>query len=94
MGGILTNDELIDSLLVDVNALPRLLFDGQYIVFCSKIGEIGVKLANLKKGVASDLENKNMVIEQLKAQLRESGVSVEDIPVDEYVRKYTKKDGG
>lgn len=89
---MLTNEELIDTMLVDVNTLPRMLFDGQYISFCGRISEIARKLVTLKKGIRADLDSKNEVIEQLKAQLREIGCNVQDIPAESLLSK-DGKDG-
>ena len=90
---MLTNEDFIDSLLVDLNMLAKLLIDGNFVAFCGKINEMGKKLVNLKKGVHADIENKNEIIEQLKEQLKNAGMETETIPVDEFVEKYAPKDG-
>lgn len=62
--------DIIESIIVDVNNLPRALFDGQYIQFCAIISQMGQKLKALTEGVKSDIDSKNRTIETLKQQLR------------------------
>lgn len=85
--GLLTNEELIISLLQDLNNLPRLLFQGQNIAFCDQIAKMGQKLANLQKGVKNDMDNRNNTIEQLKNQIKELGGEYKEIPVEELLQK-------
>jgi len=86
--GLFTNTELIDSLIIDLNALPKELINGQYIQFCTLVSQMGQKLVSLKKGVPADIESKNKIIEDLKEQLRNCGIEVVTIPVSDL-----KKDG-
>jgi hypothetical protein len=88
--GLFTNEELIDSLIVDLNSIPKLLIDGQGILFCSIVSSMGQKLVNLKKGIKDDLENKNKVIEELKRALKETDVGCVDMTPEEYLKE---KDG-
>ena len=64
--GFMDNEGMCDSLVFDVNSLVKLLINGQFIQFCSKVREITIKLANLKKGIHDDLESKDKIIEELK----------------------------
>lgn len=86
--GLYTNMELIDSIILDLNNLPKELFDGQYIQFCTLVGQMGQKLAALRKGVPADIESKDRVIESLKEQLRHAGRDVVDMSIDEFVKEY------
>lgn len=91
--GTYTNVELVDTLIVDLNNLPKELMDGQFIQFCTLVSQMGQKLINLRKGIKADIDSKNKIIEQLKAQLREAGAVIEDMTPDEFIQKYGKKDG-
>lgn len=51
---MIDNIGLIDSIIVELNSAIVALHSGQQIAFCSMIGEIGQKLAALKKGVQDD----------------------------------------
>ena len=88
-----TNVELVDSLILDLNNLPKELFDGQFIQFCSLVGQMGQKLALLKNGIPADIENKNKIIEELKQQLRNAGQEVEELTPEEFTKKFSSKDG-
>lgn len=91
--GLYTNEELVDSLILDVNNLPKELFNGQFIQFCTLIEQMGQKLALLRKGIPADIENKNKIIEELKQQLRDMGQEIVEMTPDEFVQKLGKKDG-
>lgn len=91
--GTYTNVELVDTLIVDLNNLPKELMDGQFIQFCTLVSQMGQKLINLRKGIKADIDSKNKIIEQLKAQLREAGAEVEDMTPEEFIEKHGKKDG-
>lgn len=78
---LMTNVELIDSLIEDVNNSIRQLVSGNYVAWSSLNVQMIQKLGNLKNGVVSDLKNREDTIEALKCQLREAGVDVQDIPV-------------
>ena len=88
-----TNSELIDSLILDLNNLPKQLFEGQYIQFCSVVSQMGQKLVNLREGIKKDLEGKDRTIEILKQELRDAGREVTDYTAQEFFSK-TEKDGG
>ena len=80
--GLMDNEGMCDSLVFDVNSLVKLLMNGQFVQFCSKVSEIVVKLANLKKGIKADLESKDKIIEELK-QINDSLVKqITGLPVE------------
>lgn len=88
--GVYTSAELIDSIIVDLNNIPKELMCGQYINACSVISQMARKLINLKKGVTDDIDNKNRIIEDLKNQLRNAGVECTDMTAEEFVDEYNK----
>lgn len=88
--GLLTNDDMIDSLIVDLNNLPKLLMEGQNIMFCRTISTMGQKLLNLKVGVKNDLENKIEIIEELKRQLKNANINLKEMTPESY---FKDKDG-
>ena len=90
---MLTNEELIDTLIADVNNLVKNMASGQYIQFCLLVTQIVQKLANLKNGIRSDIDNKNKVIESLKETIRSMGEGVNDVSIEEYVEKHMPKVG-
>lgn len=64
--GLYDNEGLCKTLIADLNSLPKLLIDNQFIEFSRKIGEMGQKLLNLHKGIHADSESKKQQIEELK----------------------------
>ena len=82
---MLDNQQLIDSMILDCNNAVGAIAQGQYILFCRLMYEMVQKLGNLKKGVAVELKNREEIIAGLKDQLRNAGMQVEDVPVEELV---------
>lgn len=82
---MLDNQQLIDSMILDCNNAVGAIAQGQYILFCRLMYEMVQKLGNLKKGVAVELKNREEIITGLKDQLRNAGMQVEDVPVEELV---------
>ena len=80
--GMYDNEGMCKLLLKDLNELPKLLIDNQFIEFGRKIGEMGHKILNLHKGIHSDMESKNQQIEELK------------MINDELLKQLNEKDGG
>lgn len=64
--GLFDNEGLCETLIADLNNLPKLLFNGQFIMFCQKISEMGLKLTNLHKGIFEDRKSMKDQIEELK----------------------------
>ena len=91
--GLLSNSELVDTLIVDLNNLPKHLMTGQYIQFCNTVSQMGQKLINLRTGIKADLDSKDNVIESLKETIRNMGEDVKDVSVEEYMKKYAIKGG-
>ena len=63
-GGLYDNLGLCDTLLEDLNELPKDLMNGQNIRFCLRISQMAQKIVNLKKGIKTDTDS-------LKEQIRE-----------------------
>ena len=87
---MLSNSQLIDSLIEDLNNGIRNLTGGQYIAWCQMNGQIVQKLINLKKGVEAEIKNREEIIETLKAELRAAGREVVDIPAEELLNNPEK----
>ena len=91
--GLYNSEELIDTIIVDMNNMIKEALSGQYVQICYIVTGMTQKLMNLKKGIDADLASKDKVIEQLKDQLRAAGAEVEDMAPEEFIKKYGKKDG-
>ena len=89
--GIYTNTELIDTIILDLNNTLKELFSGQYIQACCNVTQMSQKLVNLRNTIDNDLNNRNKTIETLKNELRNAGVTVEDIDPREYLQGVTDK---
>lgn len=64
--GLYDNEGLCDSLIVDLNNLPKALMNGQNVQFCALIAGMGQKLASLKKGIKNDLESERNKVKELQ----------------------------
>lgn len=64
--GLYDNAGVCDTLIRDLNRLPKMLIDGQYIQFCDAVSSMGKRLANLKKGIETDSESMRGKVEDLK----------------------------
>jgi hypothetical protein len=64
--GLYDNEGLCDTLLVDLNRLPKILMDGQYIQFCAVIQSMAQRITNLKDGIRKDTDSLKNNIEELK----------------------------
>ena len=81
--GLMDNEGLCDSLLNDLNIVIKSMACGQYVNMCIFVTQMAQKITNLKKGIASDIANKNHVIEELKAMLREGDQKIIEFPAKE-----------
>jgi hypothetical protein len=64
--GLYDNEGLCDTLLYDLNRIPKILMDGQYIQFCAMIQSMAQRVKHLKDGIKEDLADKDRIIEDLK----------------------------
>lgn len=83
--GLLDNDGVCDSLLLDLNKLPKLLIDGQFIQFCTIVSGMAQRIVNLKSGIKNDLD-------AVKQQLDEANKHCDELANEIFI--ITKKDGG
>lgn len=81
--GILSNSELVETLIVDLNNVLKEAVNGQYIQACVIVSHMSQKLLNLRKGINADIDSKNQIIESLKEELRNAGCTVEDVTPEE-----------
>lgn len=77
--GIMTNKELVGSLIQDLNNLVKEQQAGQHLQACQIIVSMTQKLANLYNTIDNEVKNRDEVIDSLKEQLRAHGVEVVDV---------------
>ena len=90
---MLSNTELIDTLISDLNNLPKELIAGQYVKACMIVTAMAQKLVNLRNTINDELKNKIETIEQLKEALRNANVNLQEATPEEFIDKYCEKDG-
>ena len=90
---MLTNEELVGTLISDLNSLVKNVSGGQYIQACIIVTGMSQKMLNLKEGIKKDIDSKNRVIESLKEQLRQAGAEVNDMSIEEFMKKGGGNDG-
>lgn len=76
---MLTNSELIDSIITQMYEMFKALISGNYTAFCAAFAENISKLASLRDGVRKEKAANNETIEDLKAQLKRA-LTVEPEP--------------
>lgn len=81
--GIMTNKELVGSLIQDLNNLVKEQQAGQHLQACQIIVSMTQKLANLYKTIDDDVKNRDETIAILKDELRKRGAEVVDVPPEE-----------
>ena len=64
--GLYDNEGLCDTLIADLNNLPKLLMTGQYIQYCATVTGMAQKLVNLKEGIRKDMKSMKEKVEDLK----------------------------
>lgn len=80
MNGLLTNKELINSIINDLNEYLKAQASGQMLQAAAIMAGVSQKLLNLYRTVDDDLKNRDKTIDSLKQQLRAAGVEVIDVP--------------
>ena len=83
--GIMTNKELIGSLIQDLNNLVKEQQAGQHLQACAIIVSMTQKLVNLSKTIDDDLKNRDETIATLKGELRACGREVIDVPAEKFI---------
>ena len=64
--GLMDNEGLCDSLIVDLNNLLKVLIDGQFVKFCALIVGMVQKISNLKKGISDEMNLMKEKVDELK----------------------------
>ena len=77
--GILTNKELIGSLIQDLNNLVKEQQAGQHLQACQIIVGMTQKMVNLMQTIDDDLKNRDETIATLKEELRACGREVVEV---------------
>ena len=90
--GLYSNEEIIDTIINDLNEVIKNAMSGNYVTSCTYVTYITQKLINLKKGIADDMRHKNEVIEDLKQQLKLYNPEMTDVEPEQFI-KDLKKDG-
>lgn len=85
--GVMTNKELVGSLITDLNNLVKVQQSGQHLQACQIIVSMTQKLANLYKTIDDDIKNRDETIESLKEQIRSLGMEVVDMPPSEFLKE-------
>ena len=80
--GLMDNEGLCDSLLLDLNNLPKILMTGQYIQFCAKVTSMAERLVNLKKGIADDMQSMRDKLEEMKRINDDLMQQISGLPVE------------
>lgn len=73
---MLTNKELVGSLIQDLNNLVKEQQSGQHLQACAIIVSMTQKLVNLQKTIDDDLKNRDATIATLEEELRKRGAEV------------------
>ena len=84
MNGLLTNKELINSIINDLNEYLKAQASGQMLQATAIMAGVSQKLLNLYRTVDDDLKNRDEIIATLKDELRSCGREVIDIPANEF----------
>ena len=80
--GLMDNEGVCDSLLLDLNNLPKVLMTGQYIQFCTLVVSMSQKLLNLKKGITNDMQSMKDKVEELKRMNDDLMEQISGLPVE------------
>ena len=81
-GGLWDNQGVIDTIIVDLNQLPRLLIENQFLQACATLASIGQRLKNLQNGIKNDMNSKTNQIEELKRINADLYEQLTGLPVD------------
>lgn len=81
--GLYSNEELIDTLIIDCNNAVKAVMGGKGIEWCKIMLDMVVKLTNLKNGIVNDMKNREETITMLTQQLKDAGMEVQTVNVNE-----------
>lgn len=85
--GVYNNQEFIDTIIVNLNTLIKEVINGQYIQACASVRDMAHKLVTLRQSIDNDIKSRNETIEQLKEELRRTGVEIKDIQIEQVIKK-------
>ena len=80
--GLMNNEGLCDSLILDCNNAVRALFNGNNVQFCGIIVQMVQKLGNLKEGIKNDIGKRDQTIADLNRILDGMAEKQTGLPVD------------
>lgn len=80
--GLYDNEGICDLLIRDLNSLPKLMMDGQYIQFCVAVAGMAQKLLNLKKGIKADMDSMKEKVDELKRMNYQLQEQISGLPVE------------
>lgn len=80
--GLMDNEGLCDSLIVDLNNLPKVLIDGQFVKFCALIVGMVQKISNLKKGISDEMNLMKEKVDELKRMNDDLMEQITGLPVE------------
>ena len=80
--GLMDNEGLCDSLLIDLNNISKHLMTGQYIQFCALVVSMSQKLINLKKGITNDMQSMKDKLEEMKRINDDLMKQISGLPVE------------
>lgn len=69
-GGLYDNIGLIDSLIIDCNAVTNALMTGRCVQFCALIVGMVQKLSRLQEGVKNDMESRDNIIKDQRVMIK------------------------
>lgn len=86
--GLYSNEELIESLILDCNNAVNAAMGSNGIQWCKIMLDMVVKLTNLKEGIANDMKNREETITMLTQRLKDSGAEVHTVDINELGAEY------
>lgn len=81
--GLYSNEELIDTLIMDCNNAVNAVMGSNGIQWCKIMLDMVVKLTNLKNGIANDIKTREDTITLLTQRLKDAGMEVQTIDINE-----------
>lgn len=92
--GLMDNEGLCDSLIVDLNDMMKAMAAGQYIRYCNLTVGMVQKLTNLKKGIRTDIAARDEQIRDLQRLNNELAKKAFSLPVETENEKTEGNDNG
>lgn len=86
--GLYSNEELIDTLIMDCNNAVNAVMGSNGIQWCKIMLDMVVKLTNLKEGIANDMKNREETITMLTQRLKDAGAEVQNVNINELEAGY------